>query len=364
MNSWRSQIITMTCLFLSHTAINAQQPHPAFKSWDQDNDGFVTTSEFPSNLPKQFFNAADTNQDGKVSVKEDLSFRNRNANRNLPRNGLPENIKVLKDITYETVEDRKLPLDLYVPREAKEAVPLIVWIHGGGWQGGSKNGISRAAIALKHGYAVASVEYRLSGEAIFPAAIQDCKAAISFLRLNAHKYNLDPDRIGVWGSSAGGHLVALLGVTNDSKIFDQHPICSLASPEVQAVCNWFGPTDFLRMNDFPSKIDHDAVNSPESKFIGGLIQENPEKVAKANPITYVTPSDPPMLLMHGEKDMAVPYNQSELLHEALKTSGVNSTLFKVVGGDHGFRGAKESPNELGLMAINFFDEHLKKKSSE
>lgn len=274
---------------------------------------------------------------------------------------LPDGILVEKDMVYETVNGRELPLDLYRPKDADKPLPLIIWIHGGAWKSGSKNGINRCVDALNRGYAVASVEYRLSGEAIFPAAIEDCKAAVSFLRLHADKYNLDPDNFGVWGSSAGGHLVALLGTTNDVPDFDTHPVTQKASPKVQAVCNWFGPTDFLRMNDVKGRMDHDAPDSPESLFIGAPIQDHPEKVQRANPITYVSPTDPPMLLMHGDKDGLVIYNQSELLYAALQKAGVESELYKVVNGGHGFRGADESPEALSARAIAFFDKVLKGK---
>ena len=272
---------------------------------------------------------------------------------------LPEGTVVQKDIVYQTVGGRELPLDLYIPAGATEPLPLVIWIHGGGWKGGSKNRINRCVDVLKHGYALASVEYRLSGEAKFPAAIEDCKAAVSYLRWKAPNLGLDPDRFGAWGSSAGGHLVALLGTTNDVADFDTHPVTKNAPPTVQAVCNWFGPTDFLRMNDVPGRIDHDAADSPESLFIGGPIQDHPEKTQRANPITYVSPSDPPMLLMHGENDQAVIYLQSELLYAALQEAGVRSHLHKVKNGDHGFRGSDESREELFARSLKFFDRELK-----
>lgn len=272
---------------------------------------------------------------------------------------IPDGVKVTKDIVYETVNGRELPLDLYIPEGATEPLPLIIWIHGGGWRGGNKSGIHRCVEVLKHGYALASVEYRLSGEAIFPAAIEDCKAAVSYLRWKAPKLGIDPDRFGVWGSSAGGHLVALLGTTNDVMDFDTHPVTKMASPTVQAVCNWFGPTDFLRMNDVTGAMDHDAPNSPESLFIGVPIQEHPEKVQRANPITYVSPSDPPMLLMHGDDDQLVIYNQSELLYRALQKAGVESQLYRVKNGGHGFGGADDSQQSLVARAIDFFDKQFK-----
>jgi len=272
---------------------------------------------------------------------------------------LPPGTRVERDIVYARVGQRELLLDLYRPPEASGPLPVVVWIHGGGWRGGSKNSPGRALPIVARGYALVSVGYRLSGEAIFPAAVEDCKAAVRWIRANADNYGLDAGRIGAWGSSAGGHLVAFLGTAGDVKEFDTGANGEYSS-RVQAVCDWFGPTDFLRMNDFPGRINHDGPESPESRFIGGPIQENKGKVAKANPITYVTADDPPFLIMHGENDQAVPYNQSELLYDALKQAGVEATLYRVKGGDHGFRGAsQDSPTELFEMVARFFDKHLK-----
>ena len=352
--------------------VHAQNRTSPFDTWDTDKDGSVSKSEFPERFPEGVFARVDTNNDGKLPRKEDQAYRNRNRNRaeqpNVPepatanQNQAAEtaaNIRIEKDIIYETVNGRDLPLDLYRPADATEPMPLIIWIHGGGWKGGSKSRINRCEGMLARGYAIASIEYRLSGEAIFPAAVEDCKAAVSFLRLNAKKFGLDPNRFGTWGSSAGGHLVTMLGVTNDESTFDTHPVTRKASSKVQAVCNWFGPTDFLRMNDFPGKIDHDAPDSPESRFIGAPIQDNKALVQKANPITYVTPTDPPILHMHGDNDQSVPYNQSELLHAALLKAKVPTTLYKVRNGGHGFKGATESPEALFNRAANFFDRTLK-----
>ena len=348
-----------------------------FDDWDADKDGFVSKSEFPERFPPAVFGRVDTNEDGKLSREEDATFkanrRGGSGRRNQPQTVspaaptvsdgsdplVPMGTRVSKDIVYERVGERELLLDLYLPAGVEESMPLVIWIHGGGWKGGSKDRIRNGSGALKRGYALASVSYRLSGEAIFPAAIEDCKAAVSFLRLNAKKFGIDPERFGVWGSSAGGHLVALLGVTNDVEDFNTHPVTKKASSKVQAVCNWFGPTDFLRMNDVKGKMDHNAADSPESLFIGALIQDHPEKTQKANPINYVSPSDPPMLLMHGDKDGLVIYNQSELLFSALQEAFVPSYFYRVVNGDHGFRGADESTDALVMRAVDFFDRELR-----
>ncbi|MCX5676878.1 MAG: alpha/beta hydrolase [Planctomycetota bacterium] len=265
-------------------------------------------------------------------------------------------VKAMRDLEYAKPGGKPQLLDLFVPEKADGPLPLIVWIHGGAWLGGSKNG-TPAMGQLRRGYAVASINYRLSQEAIFPAQIHDCKAAIRWLRAHAKEYNIDPKRIGVWGSSAGGHLVALVGTSGDVKELEGDEGNLDQSSRVQAVCDWFGPTDFCQMaaHAMPdSKLDHDAAGSPESKLIGGPIQENKDKVAKANPITYVSKDDPPFLIMHGDKDPLVPHHQSEILAEALRKAGVQVTFETVKGAGHGFGGP-----EVTKTVEEFFDKHLK-----
>lgn len=369
------KIVICFCLVLPCVGVTAQsdanrkQVSSPFEQWDKNSDGFLSREEFPKRFPAGLFKRIDQDSDGRISRKEDDRFRanrragsKRNENSDNSRDRLPPGVTLDRDVIYETVQGRDLPLDLYRP-SSKAPTALVIWIHGGGWQGGSKNGGGPGVFQLlQRGYAVASVEYRLSGEAIFPAAIEDCKAAVSFLRLHAGKYNLDPSRFGVWGSSAGGHLVSLMGTTNDDDQFDTHPVTRMASSSVQAVCNWFGPSDFLRMNDFPGRINHDAADSPESRFIGVAIQENPKQVQRANPATYASVGDPPFLHMHGDRDQLVPFNQSEILHAALKSAGVETTLYKVVGGGHGFGGSSDSREDLIEKSIRFFDSKLKTDS--
>jgi acetyl esterase/lipase len=218
---------------------------------------------------------------------------------------------------------------------------------------------------LNKGYAVVDVGYRLSGEAIFPAQVEDCKAAVRWVRANAAKYGLDSERIGAWGSSAGGHLVSFLGTTGDVREFDTNANAKYSS-RVHAVCDWFGPTDFLQMDKHApegSRLVHDDAKSPESLLVGGPIQKEPYRSlsAKANPITYVTKDDPPFLIMHGDKDMLVPLHQSELLYKALKKAGVDATLRVVKGAGHGLGGGEMSPAELFEMTAAFFDKHLKSR---
>ena len=266
----------------------------------------------------------------------------------------PEFTRILRDLEYVPDGHERQKLDLYLPlrNEDSDVLPLVVWIHGGAWMAGSKENCPIVRF-LKYGFVVASINYRLSQHAIFPAQLEDCKAAIRFLCANASKYNIDPNRIGVMGSSAGGHLVALLGTTSDVNDFDKGPNLHVSS-KVQAVCDYFGPTDFTKMSDFESEMDHDAPDSPESKLIGGPVQDNHEACKKANPITYISKNDPPFLICHGDKDMIVPHNQSVLLNEALKKADVEVKFHTVKGGVHGFKDPK-----VDQIVLKFFDKHLK-----
>jgi len=270
------------------------------------------------------------------------------------RQGQAKDAKILRDIEYVPDGHERQKLDLYLPEERSDkALPLLIWIHGGAWRAGSKQNCP-ARRFLHKGYAVASINYRLSQHAIFPAQIEDCKAAIRWLRANAGKYGFDPRRFGVWGSSAGGHLVALLGTTGDVKEFDKGRNLDVSS-RVQAVCDYFGPTDFTLMSSFWTKMDHDSADSPESKLVGGPVQQNKEKCKRANPITYVTKDDPPFLIVHGDKDPLVPHNQSEILYEALQKAGVQVKLHTVKGGGHG--GFKDPA--VDKIVEEFFGKHLK-----
>jgi len=269
-----------------------------------------------------------------------------------PQFRVPAGVKVERDIEYVAGGGKSRSLDIYLPEKPEGKLPLVVWIHGGAWLGGDKDGCP-AARMVSRGYVAASINYRLSQEAIFPAQIEDCKAAIRWLRANADKYNIDADRIGVWGSSAGGHLVALLGTSGDVKELEGKEGPLNVSSRVQAVCDWFGPTDFLKIGNFPSTLKHFAPDSPESKLIGAPVLESKDKAAKANPITYITKDDPPFLIMHGDKDMTVPMNQSELLFEALKKADMDVTFHTVKGAGHGFGGA-----EVNKMVDEFFDRVL------
>jgi acetyl esterase/lipase len=261
-----------------------------------------------------------------------------NTNRARSRFPVPAGVKVIKDLQYGTGSGRALLLDLYLPETSEKPLPLIIWIHGGAWLAGSKDGGSPALQFTAEGYAVAHVGYRLSGEATFPAQINDCKGAIRWLRANAKQHNISPEKFIAWGSSAGGHLAALVGTTGDVKDLEGTVNDLKESSRVQAVIDWYGPTDLLRMNETESDRRHDAPNSAESKLIGGPILENKEKAAKASPTSYITKGMPPFLIMHGDHDLEVPIRQSEILVEGLKKVGADVTFIAIKGAGHGIGG--------------------------
>ncbi|MGA2621334.1 MAG: alpha/beta hydrolase [Thermoguttaceae bacterium] len=264
---------------------------------------------------------------------------------------LPPGIQVHRDLEYIVGGHARNKLDLYLPDKADHPLPVIVWIHGGGWSAGSKEGCPAVPLVGK-GYAAASINYRFSQHAVFPAQIEDCKAAIRWLRANARKYGLDAAHVGVWGASAGGHLVALLGTTGGVKELEGQGGNLDQSSRVQCVVDWFGPTDFSQMGGWQDKPD-----SPMAKLVGGPVRDRLELAAKANPIIYVGKDSAPFLIMHGEEDKLVPMNQSELLDEALRKASAQSTLVRVPKNGHG--GPGFTTPESRKRIEEFFDKHLK-----
>jgi putative heme-binding domain-containing protein len=282
------------------------------------------------------------------------------AQQSRPEPRLPEGTKVHRDLAYVPNGHERNKLDLYLPAKTDSPLPVIVWVHGGAWLGGNKDN-PPALPFLTRGYAVASTNYRLSSHARFPAQIEDCKAAIRWLRANAKTYHLDPDHIGVWGASAGGHLVALLGITAGVKELEGNGGNPNQASRVQCVVDFFGPTDFARIAEQSgpdSKLDHNAADAPEARLIGGPVPENKDKAAKASPVHYVTREAAPFLLVHGDRDPVVPYAQSEELAEALRKVGVEVTLKKLEGAGHG--GPEFNRPQIRKQIEEFFDRHLKK----
>lgn len=271
----------------------------------------------------------------------------------------PADVEVVPNVTYLTVDGRALRMNIARPKTPPdEPMPVVVFIHGGAWRAGDADP-SRNYPLAQRGYFTASIEYRLSQEALFPAQIHDCKAAIRWIRKYAKELNIDPDRIGVWGSSAGGHLVALLGTSIGVQALEG-PGNAGYSSAVQCVVDMFGPSDLPAMVGKPSNIDRTRPDCPEAQLIGGLISDNLDKAKAASPVTYVDGNEPPFLILHGTEDPTVPFNQSEILDEALRKVGADVTFVPVKGAGHGFFGPTIEPGtaEIDKLIAEFFDRHL------
>ena len=264
----------------------------------------------------------------------------------------PQGVQAFRNLPYVANGHERQRLDIYLPEKATGRLPLVVWIHGGGWEGGNKDTCDAVPLAAK-GYAVAAINYRLSQHALFPAQIEDCKAAIRWLRANAAQYHIDPDHVGVWGPSAGGHLVALLGTAGGVKEFDKGANLDQSS-RVQCVVDFFGPTEMMTMGPLANKPD-----GVVAKLIGGPVQDNKEKARAASPLTYVSKDSAPFLIMHGDRDNLVPLAQSEKLAAALKRAGVEATLVVLKGAPHGGP-AFLTPEYLQIIE-DFFALHLGKR---
>jgi acetyl esterase/lipase len=278
---------------------------------------------------------------------------------------IPERITQF-DIAYATTGTAQ-KLDIYLPA-AKAPYPVVILIHGGGWVIGDKQEYktsTKTEALLKRGYAVVAVNYRLSGAAKFPAQIMDVKAAIRWVRANAATYKLNADKIGAWGTSAGGHLTALLATSGSVTALEDLTMGNAAhSSTIQAAVDWFGPTDFLQM-DAQSVAqgcgagNHNLTNSPESMLMGYAIQTQPALVQLANPITYISSNDPAMYIAHGMSDCTVPRAQGQILYDALTavkgTADVKLNLLSASG--HG-TGQFEN-NDFNNLMIDFLDKYLK-----
>lgn len=263
---------------------------------------------------------------------------------------------LISTIEYGTGGGRPLTMHLLQarPRPAGRA-PSLVWVHGGAFRHGSKDsGIAKLFPFARRGYVCASIEYRLSGEAIWPAQIEDVKCAVRYLRAHADELGLDPERIGAWGASAGGHLVAMLGVAPDHPELEGQGGWTEQSSRVQAVCDYYGPADLLAMTEQRSALDHNEADSPEGMLLGGKVTEHPDRARSASPASYTTGAEPPFLIFHGAEDMTVPYEQSQVMYRA--TGSGDAIFHTVVGAGHGGP-AFEHPTVVGLVEA-FFDRHL------
>ncbi len=271
-----------------------------------------------------------------------------------------------KDLAYAALSTAQ-KLDLYLPTNGSGPYPVVIMVHGGGFMFGDKSdggGLTGVDPLLAAGYAVASINYRLSGEANYPAQIFDAKAAVRFLRANAAQYNLDPGKFGVWGASAGGNLVSLLGTTCGVAELEGAELGHVdQSSCVQAVVDWFGPIDFLKMQDQLTAAGCSAstndAGSPESKLVGAPIQTVPEKVALTNPMNYITADDAPFFIQNGTADCNIPPVQNKNFADALSAviGAEKVTYVSLEGAGHG--GSQFETAENLQLVIGFLDKYLK-----
>ncbi len=277
--------------------------------------------------------------------------------------GTPPGTRFHQDIPYVENGHPRQKLDLYLPppdERRKRPLPLVIWIHGGAFWAGDKGDHSRARALplIEEGFAVASINYRLSQHAIFPEPVKDCKAAVRWLRAHAAEFGLDPDRFAAWGESAGAYMSVMLAVTGGVETFGDTPEEKISS-RIRCAVDFYGPSDFTVMDEQAGQLpgsdtNHDAPDSPESKLLGGPVQENLDKARAANPITYATGDDAPLLILHGDKDLLVPHGQSVILAAALKKAGAPVTFRIVKNAGHGDGFGEEEQRD----ALKFLKKHL------
>jgi len=266
------------------------------------------------------------------------------------------NHRVIRDIEYVSRNGARLMLDLYLPLKGA-GHPVVVGIPGGGWFECEKQHVPR--FLLDHGFAMACINYRVSGEAIAPANIRDCMAAVRWVRQHAGQHQLDPGRIGAYGSSAGGHLAALLGAATGIAGLDEYADDPDALPAtVQAVCDVCGPTDLNRMAVPEIAAQFARLREVTDQYLGGPVTQRHALARLVSPLTYASASYPPALLIHGDQDPVVPVEESILFHQALEKAGADSQLRVVKGGKHG------NVDEPSADVITrFFVDQLRNKAS-
>jgi acetyl esterase/lipase len=273
------------------------------------------------------------------------------------------------DVPYANKSESQ-KLDIYLPDEGEGPFPVIATIHGGAWMFGDKaDDFNRSFLeGIKHGYAIACINYRLSHEAHFPSQIHDCRTAIRYLRTNASTYHLKGFHLGVWGASAGGHLAALLGTAAHARQLDNPSMRTARtrfSCKVQAVVTWYAPSEnFLTMDEQLAQSgtgtpDHSAEDSPESKLLGRRISDVPAMVKFASPMTYINSKVPPFLIQHGRRDSIVPVEQSiNFAAQIEKIAGAHRVTLEILEkADHGDP-LFETPENIRRV-MDFFDLHLK-----
>jgi acetyl esterase/lipase len=263
-------------------------------------------------------------------------------------------ILVEKDVEYSNPDEQHLQLNLYAPKDITTPAPAIVCIHGGGFRAGKREGWdARCQMLAENGYVAVTVTYRLAPKYPFPAAVNDVKAAVRWLRANASKYKIDPERIGTVGDSAGGHLALFLGVTGGVKQFDADGDNLDQSSRVSCVVSYYGPSDFTQ--SYGKSVDAAEVLP---LFLGGNVEKERRRHILASPLYWVTPEAPPTLCIHGTVDKYVAHEQAEWMVDKLKAAEVHAELLTLDGAGHGFKGDDATKANKAMLA--FFDQNLKK----
>jgi acetyl esterase/lipase len=267
-----------------------------------------------------------------------------------------EKCQLVSGIVFGKRGDTELKLDLAMPKEGEGPFPVIICLHGGGWVGGERQQMKGTIeVMARRGYVAISPDYRLAPQHRFPAQIEDCKAAVRWVRANAEKYRINPQKIGVFGFSAGAHLACLLGVTGKDDGLEGKGGNADQSSAVQAVVSFFGPTDFTQ------PVWSDKVSQRHLKpFLGGTADEKADVYRRASPLTYAGKNAPPFLFVHGTADDIVPMQQSEAMVKKLRQAGVSARLIEVVGEGHGWGWSHEHRLTSLADMMDFFDENLKK----
>ncbi len=259
-----------------------------------------------------------------------------------------------QNIEYSNPDNQHLQLNMARPKEGNAPFPVVLCIHGGGFRAGTRDGYDGLIKQLAaRGYVAVTVTYRLAPKYQFPAAVYDVKAAVRWLRANAKKYKINPDKIGVTGGSAGGHLAQFLGVTADYPAFEGDGGNPKQSSKVQCVVNVFGPSDFTQ--SYGKSVDAAEVLP---LFLGGNLEQQRRRHIVSSPLYWVNPDTAPTLIIHGTKDPYVAYDQSVQLRDRMKTADVEVELLTIEGAGHGFQG--EDAKRADAALFDFFDKHLRK----
>ena len=321
-----------------------------FEQYDADEDGRLSKAEYPAWL-RGFFDRIDADGDGFVSREEDVAARvamrqARSAGKN--RRRVPEGVTAHRGLPYAQVDGQKLLLDLFLPKDVSTKPALFVWIHGGGWTKGSRQGVNPMVLRLVgDGYAAASIDYRLEGLASHPKQIHDCKGAIRWLRAKAAEYGYDPDRVAVGGGSAGGHLSLLVGLSANVEALEG-TVGGNADErtDVRAVVDLYGPSDLL------------LFRGTKARFGRGMSDAT---LKEASPLTHLTADDPPVLILHGDQDPLVPLSQSRAVKTRYDAAGLPCTLHVIEGAGHG--GKPFSDDVRYELTKAFLDRHTKPRTA-